>query len=354
LAATSSREPEPLSAPQSAAPLRTVTAAPFEASPQPMDESESPHSGVPWQQSADQAEDEDEEGDDESHNPRPWPLGLGIAAVMLGALGGVTVVFPQVEVSGATIAAIGLLLALSGVVMALLIRRRHVMGWPIVGAVACVGALALAGPTRLTHFLEPSTSSTPTLSPSANHSAALPTALTQSEASSPPPRWIPATESAQIGQVRVRVTSTKIGRVTVVPLIKGDEPIATAEEYLAITVEIQNLGTGEAVEYQSWAGRPKMANQSVATLRDDRGRVLHLCDFAMLEPSGRLRATAVNPAATASDVLVFDVPPEDAHALHLELPAANVQLQGLFRFEIPADMVQREGSTSRPARVNAP
>ncbi len=60
---------------------------------------------------------------------------------------------------------------------------------------------------------------------------------------------------------------------------------------------------------------------------------------AMSKPEGRVDRESIYPGKAITDVLIFELPVENAEHLDLELPAENFGGTGMVRLRIPARMV---------------
>ena len=154
----------------------------------------------------------------------------------------------------------------------------------------------------------------------------------------PPPNtvWTNASEAVDLNGVRVKVVSAKIGKV---PL---QRPTGTKKssnnDYIILTISIENRTGNRPVSYRTWGN---LGDSSY--VRDNVGSLLNRVQFGIMRPEGQTTEMMrpVQPGESITDVVVFTKPADDMKHLRLTLPAQNVGGNGYFRFEIPADMVQK-------------
>lgn len=153
--------------------------------------------------------------------------------------------------------------------------------------------------------------------------------------------WTIARLPATLGDVELRVVGVRVGRVGVRDTFDGKIG-QSADDLLAIEIEIRNHSGARKVEYRTW-GKAVSYADATATLSDGFGNT-----YAARSPGSSL-ATVVGAIASASvypgdsirDVLIFDPPVGAAEYLNLDLPGVSVGQEGSVRFMIPTRMIER-------------
>jgi hypothetical protein len=136
--------------------------------------------------------------------------------------------------------------------------------------------------------------------------------------------------------VAVRVQSVLFG---IPRFLIGNDADRSKEQYLLIAIQVQNTGDKEPLKYESWAARGK---PSCVTLTDNLGKTYAEKSFGTPLADGQYAGGVIRPGKTADDLLFFEVP-DKRHVtyLHLEMPAVNINGQGVVPFEIPRAMMGR-------------
>jgi hypothetical protein len=151
-----------------------------------------------------------------------------------------------------------------------------------------------------------------------------------------------ARAALQQGTIRVR-----IGRATVAPVqVVDSRKRFTKQPYLAVTVQIQNLGTPARVRLVHWGTTGERAvPEAVATAG---GVKLAPANLNPDVPVGLSYGQELFPGKSASDLLVFEAPTLGA-PVRLELAAEAWGGSGVFRFQIPGTMLlPLQGKNNRP------
>jgi len=152
--------------------------------------------------------------------------------------------------------------------------------------------------------------------------------------------WPSAKVPLRHGDVQVRIVSVNIGKVEIQDLIRDGTSISK-DSLLSIKVEVRNLSETKKLGYRTWAGRDLSFGKDFATLEDNFGNSYKRVTFGMDQPKGRVMSESLYPGKPLTDVLVFETPIEKAQYLRLELPAGNVDGEGVLRFQIPMTMIKR-------------
>jgi hypothetical protein len=152
--------------------------------------------------------------------------------------------------------------------------------------------------------------------------------------------WVVAPIPARLGDVVVKVVSAKVAPVS----LKGPRGQSESEKpVLILTVELANRNQNRKIEYRTWAGREVSFERDFATLDDNFGNNYKRVTFRIFggDPVGRVDSESIYPGKSLTDVLVFQVPLENIQHLDLVMPGTNADTEGLFKFRIPAAMIQR-------------
>ncbi|HUT33277.1 MAG TPA: DUF6694 family lipoprotein [Planctomycetota bacterium] len=154
------------------------------------------------------------------------------------------------------------------------------------------------------------------------------------------PSWEPPDKAVRQGDLQVRVTKTVIGKV---PLKDITSDATSVDDLLMVTLELTNMASTKIVEYYSWSGKFISADRDFATLEDNFGNTYKRIDFGIgCRPIGAVnRSESIYPNKSVNDVLVFQIPLDNATYLDLEMPAQNYGGQGMVRFRIPMGSVSR-------------
>jgi hypothetical protein len=158
-------------------------------------------------------------------------------------------------------------------------------------------------------------------------------------AANPAEGWIVAPEAAMHGGVEIRVTSAKVGQVTVQ---RFNETAQTKEAYLIISIRLLNSNPTRKVDYKTWAGASVSFQRDYATVEDDLGNSYkRISSGAFHKPVGRVESESLYPGKPVDDVLIFEEPLAAAKYLDLEMPAENIGSGGFIRIRIPAELIER-------------
>jgi len=291
--------------------------------------------------------------------------GLGVAALVLGILAALTCWIPFIGILGTPLSLVGCVLGLLGLILALAVRKTGV-GMPSAGLVTSGVALAIAVLTtgvaataisEAAREIERSQleslatnqealggapelkdsggvkakTDTPTPPPAGTGSAKEPPAAT--------PQWASARQAVRQGHMQIKIKKCAFGKVAVASVMDESE---SKGSLLAITLDITNLSETKKVTYRTWRGGDFVIKRDYATLTDSFGNSYQRITFGFsTKPKGAVASESVYPAKTIQDVLVFEAPIEKAEHLRLELPAENVGGKGMFRLQIPKDMIER-------------
>ena len=307
-------------------------------------------------------------------NIRRRTSSLGVAALILGIVAFLICWVPLIGMIGVPLSALGLLLGLVGLIVAVL-RKGAGIGYPIAGI--AVSGLALAVAFASTYAAGKAIEETakamsesvgertrtnqqvvatadederhsrgPARTASDRPSRPEPTQPPAVVPKSPPekptePEWASARDTVRQGDVGFRVNAALIGKV---PLMAGFDRSETRSQdsLLAIEIELGNLSRSKKVEYHTWMGRDFSIEQDYATLEDNFGNRYKRIDFGFsTDVVGRTESDSIYPGKVLTDVLVFELPVDTIEYLNLELPAKNFGGTGMLRVRIPVGMLRR-------------
>jgi hypothetical protein len=297
--------------------------------------------------------------------------GLGLAACILGVLAFVICWVPLIGLIGVPLSALGLILGLIGLLVAIL-RKGAGIGFAIAGSAICGLALVVAitstvatgkaiqagaqsmvdarkeaertnqqvipvAPAPVRPANRPVQPAPGQPAPQGGQSQVKPPAAPAPK--QPEEAWASAADTVKQGDVTVRITSAFSGKV---PLKGGfgDTESKSADSLLAIEVEIGNAGKNKKIEYHTFMGRSFAIGRDYASLHDNFDNVYKRIDFGMSKPIGANESESIYPGKSITDVLCFELPIDTAEYLNLELPAQSFGGTGMLRIRIPAKMIQ--------------
>lgn len=268
---------------------------------------------------------------------------LGWMSLAMGAIAVGLSCIPLTARFGVPVGSAGLLLAITGLSVA--VGRRSGVGLPIGGA--AISAAGLGTALLWAFGLLPwgaggrvgSNANAQPVTLVANSQPATPGELTGS------PEYVPATSPLIVNHVQVRVVSALLLRPAV---YKGEyETLQTlGDRRLQITLELKNL-SGERVVYQPW--RIDAAHDESIALTGPDGSALASDGWAFPDEehwlaAGALRGPALLGQQPTSDVLLFMPPAGPVGEMRLDLPGKNIgQPDTTLHIRIPASMVRVQG-----------
>lgn len=265
-------------------------------------------------------------------------LGLGIGSLVVGILSFLVALIPCLGIFAVPLAVVGLVLGGIGAVIAFS-RGGAGMGFPIAGSAVNVVAILVAvawfvGARYLAvqgaqKFGDEMTKAVENMD---METTTLPLVI---DAVPPDAVWTDAKEAADLGDVRVKIVSVKIGKVPLKRL-NGTKKSST-NDYMTVTISIENRSPNRDVMYHGWGG----VGESTY-VRDNLGQLLSRAQFGVLRPEGQADPfRSIQRGTTVRDVIIFSSPDDGFTNLRLALPAQTIGGNGYFRFDIPAAMVQK-------------
>jgi hypothetical protein len=284
---------------------------------------------------------------------------LGIASLVLGALAFSICWIPFLGVFGMPLSGLGAILGLIGFVSAIR-RSGRGIGFPIAGT--AVSALALIVCIVITTAFSRAVVET---GKSINESREKAQATNQTvvgakppdaaAAANPPPvpvppnpkvqeqeqeKWASAKNAVQQGDLRIRVKKVAIQKIPLKNLGSSSE---SADDLLAVYLQVTNTSPTKKVNYQTWRGKQISFERDSATLTDNFDNVLKRINFGFgTEVEGAVESTeSIYPGKELDDILVFEAPIDATEYLRLELPAKNFGGTGNIRLQIPNNMIER-------------
>lgn len=296
---------------------------------------------------------------------------LGVAALVLGILAFLICWIPFVNLLGVPLSALGLLLGLIGLLVAMT-RKGASIGYPIAGTAVCglalfiaismtgafVGGLKKAGDeiireaerrnaTNQTAAPAPIVDASTPDSPKPDESSAPVVDSTPPPAFTPPPapkkpevEWASAESPVRQGDTQVQVKAVRVGKVPLKGRY-GDGNGESKDVLLMIELEISNLSETKKLEYRTWGGTA-MSFGTRTALTDNFDNRYKVINFGFgNEVVGSVESESIYPGKLARDVLVFEEPIGKVEHLNLELPAAQFGGDGMLRVRIPASMIQK-------------
>lgn len=193
-------------------------------------------------------------------------------------------------------------------------------------------------------------------------SAVVPSPSRPSPAIPPPPRkervdrpakpsWTLADKVVRLGDLKVQITETTIGKVQLKDIFREDA--TSKEDFLIVKLELRNLNPTKKVEYRSWAGEDFSLGHDHAALIDNFNNRYKRIGFGLGSyPVGAVKGSeSLYPNKSVTDVLVFELPLDRATYLELELPASNYGCEGMIRFRIPKYMYDEKAKAEHEETV---
>jgi|SRR5208282_1340648 len=265
---------------------------------------------------------------------------LGVASLVLGIIACVFCWIPLLGLLVIPLALIGVLLAVVGIIMAG-INIKTGFAFPISGVITCLLSIILA------------------IAISGGTAALIQKAKKESDA---------ASEKSESDQTKANKISTKfqhqikLGNV-MVTVMRVDHYSTSAESptqhglvvqtsnYLLINLLANNESADRIYDYSTW--------RNAAKLTDNKGNIFpRIIDWKKVVPTHEMRSgwtgdppddwtkaqfgqsTRLQPhGGQLEEMLGFDIPASHGEILYLELPAENIGGSGVFRFEIPTNII---------------
>jgi len=250
---------------------------------------------------------------------------IGIVSLVLGLVAFTFCWVPLIGILSVPLSGLGLLFAIIGFIICMN-RRGAGAGFPIAGGLVSLFALlitfAVADVTK----------------EAMRDFAGL---GNKGGATDEGPGWAKPPSVYWIGDIRTEVSSVRVDTIEVEDSIWSNK-VETSKPYLTIAVKVSNRAENRKAEYKSWMGASVSFTRDYAALRDNHGNIYKRIDFGVgRSVVGHVEQEALYPGASVSDVLAFEPPIENVKYLRLELPAANFGGDGMIRFEIPSDQIER-------------
>jgi hypothetical protein len=267
-------------------------------------------------------------------------MALGVVGLCLGLI-------PCVGWIGFPLSGLGLLLGLAGGVVAVFRGGRGV-GFPIAGSAICgmalvIGVFWLFVLTAAHKAIDDSTRPKSETSPTADNGFPAPPKDIPNPPDTPPePSWPSSDKAVTLGDVKVQIVRIITGKVPVKDIVQEDA--ASKNDLLMVQLRLTNTNPTKKIEYSPWAGKDLPFDRDFATLKDNFGNDYRRITFGLgTYPAGAVTGrTTIYPDQPVSDLLVFELPLASATWLDLKLPAKNYGGDGVMRFRIPIEYVDKE------------
>ncbi len=145
-------------------------------------------------------------------------------------------------------------------------------------------------------------------------------------------------EPVRQGDVEFRVIGVHRGKVPLRDWL-GDRT-TSKDELLVIEIQVSNLSQTKKLEYRSWMGEDFAFDRDFATLQDNFGNHYKRISFGIgTKVVGQAESDSLYPLKSVSDMLVFELPVNNAEYLNLELPAKNFGGEGMIQLRILMNMI---------------
>lgn len=261
---------------------------------------------------------------------------MGVASIILGVLAFLICWIPLANLISVPLSAVGLLLGLIGIIVALT-RRGSGIGFPIAGTMinglALIIVIGMVGAAAGVLREAAAQASQAAAESRAAARSAPATGDTSDNSSKALPVWIPANTPIQQGDLKIQVVKARVGKVEI-EAIRGKRESARA--MLAVEIEIENTSRTRKIDYHSSRG------SAGTVMSDNFENKYRPIDLSFGDrPVGSVFVEALYPGASVQDILLFEIPVDQAEFLHLEIPAAFLDGEGRVRIEIPASMIER-------------
>jgi hypothetical protein len=304
---------------------------------------------------------------------------LGIASIVLGVLAFLICWIPFLGAIGIPLSTLGLILGVLGILVSFF-RKGASIGMPLAGTIICGIAIfvagsmtsVLVGTIKSVHDVnqriqqdanatnqQPMSATTTQPSPAAfgGSTPAIPPSPTSAPTASnpsvapenappaePPVTWAPATQAVRQGDIKLRITSVRVGLVPLTDVMNG--AAESTDPDVMITIELTNLSTTKKLDYHTFAGN-QFSMESSSTLKDNFDNNYKSVFFSTDRIIGRVESDSIYPGKSLSDVLVFERPLDNVSYLNLELPATSFGGTGMIRLRIPKSMILFDKSAAK-------
>ena len=249
-----------------------------------------------------------------------------IACFILGIMAILFCWIPILGLLTVPLAALGLLLALIALIVALT-RRGAGLGFTITGAALCCGAMLVS--VSMFKAVDRAVNELSGIGPTQRVAKADAVA-----------EWLPAGQAVQIGDARVSIRSVAIRD----PAMEGGS--VYGEKLLLVAVSIENRSQTLKMDYLGWDADAIMRRDENVSLKDNFGNQYSyrdLSSYGLRRVAGDITYADIYPGQSATDLLAFELPVAGIEHLDLRLPANNVggERTDQIRWRIPASMIQR-------------
>jgi len=272
---------------------------------------------------------------------------FGIAALSLGVLTCLVCWIPFLGLLSIPIAGIGLLLAIAGIIMAL-VSKKTGFTYPIAGGAVCLISILIAtvitGGTTAAIVEEEREEREILVAPKSALAVKAKDDKKAAFQEVPKPissstEWADASKPLREKDVNISVAKVQAELVAIKDLFGSER--TSKEVYLKIELKVSNSSFSKKVDFNTWRGSSFSISRDFATLTDNHGNIYKRVSFgAEAVPVGSTLKESIYPNKSVTDILVFEVPVSAVEWLRLELPAKNFGEQGMLRFQIPSSMIQ--------------
>jgi hypothetical protein len=275
-----------------------------------------------------------------SHAPSPRPEGwevngFGLASFLLGGLALAIASLSYVGMLAMPLSGLGVFLAFLGIVTA---PKKGGMIYPIAGLTVCLPVLVIlifspgllgGRPFALSWSKKQDAGGTVVHLPRQGRGWHV--AVNEQE-------WMDASKGS-LTRDGVRL---KISAVAVQPVETKDAKTGrtASERCLAISLKISNVDGLRKINYASWAESAPSGQKGSPSLLDNLGRNYRRKKVSSdPDRTGHSRTATIDPGEAVEEVLVFEAPPQEIAFLSLELPGSALGVSGVFKLEIPRQMI---------------
>jgi hypothetical protein len=153
--------------------------------------------------------------------------------------------------------------------------------------------------------------------------------------------WHSADQPLTLGDVTLRITETRIGKVPLKRMF-GDQDSESQDELLTIRIQVTNGSKNKKLDYRGWMADFASMSGITAKLTDENENNYRMIDFSSsVTVQGAKPSESIYPEKTHDDAIVFELPIENAQRLFLKLSGKGCGQDGEYLFEIPHTMLNR-------------
>ena len=161
----------------------------------------------------------------------------------------------------------------------------------------------------------------------------------------PEGKWYDASkEGIRLGNIEVKITKVEIGRLTVISTdFMGDKSeYQRSEDTLQVYFEVKNCSENKKTDAFSWSTH--YARDDASLIDNFENEYDHEVPLERSVYKGSFDYKTLYPGDAVNEVVAFEIPVKGVKYLYLTLNGSRVDKKekGVYRFQIPASMIQRQ------------